>query len=107
MKQDAPQLEILLMIGATFSSRQYCEKESSEFNQPLSEKERLEEACWNGLIQELLPCFLGGGIGSKIYIWKVRGASSFIEVEMGQYPKEIDRLFSIYPYSFADLLSFN
>lgn len=103
MKNDTTQLEILLMTGTTFSSRQLCEKENPETNKPLSEIERLEEACWNGWVRELLPELCGQDINPKIFIWKIKGASSFIDLEMGRFPKDINKLFSIDPYSYVEL----
>ncbi len=107
MKNEAAQLEILLMTGTTFSSRQYCAKENPEMNKPLSEIEKLEEACWNGLVHEMLPEIYGQYINSKLFIWKISGASSFLNLEMGEFPKEINKLFSIDPYSFLVLQSGN
>ena len=107
MKKDATQLQILLMLGTTFSSRQLCEKEASKNNKPLSPKEKLEEACWNGWLHEMLPEIFGDGAPSKLYIWKISNEHSFLTLEMSDYPREISRYFSIDPYSFLEGLSHN
>lgn len=105
MKNDFIQLEILLMIGTTFSSGQYCELE--ENNKLLSENEKLEEACWNGMMRVMLPEIFIQAIKSKIYIWKIREAVSFLDLEIGEFPNEISRQFSINPYFFLEMHSNN
>ena len=54
MKTNSTQQEIILLTGTTFSAREWCERESNKENN-LSDKEQLEEACWNGLLPEMLP----------------------------------------------------
>ncbi len=91
------------MTGTTFSARQWCEKEAGKQNN-LTEKEQLTEACWNGLLQEMLP-----GIweqteeNKKLFLWDIKEGKSFIELELGEIPEEKDKHFSIDPYSFMHL----
>jgi len=98
--KNSTQQEILLMTGTTFSARQWCEKDGGKQNN-LTEKEQLKEACWNGLLQEMLP-----GIweqteeNKKLFLWQIREGKSFIELELGELPEEKDSYFSIDPYSF-------
>ena len=54
MKTIATQQEILLLTGTKFSSREWAEKNVEDKNK-LSATERIEDACWNGLLDELLP----------------------------------------------------
>ena len=55
MNTDVLQQEILLLTGTTFSQRQLCENDLKDDRNNLSESEKLEEACWAGLLDELLP----------------------------------------------------
>jgi hypothetical protein len=101
MKANSTQQEILLMTGTRFSARQCCEKNDATNPKQLTEKEQLEEACWNGLLKEMLPelCEQPSGF-KKLYLWQIREAGSFIELELGDVPGEKERYLSIDPYSF-------
>ena len=55
MKTIITQQEILLMTGSNFFQHQLCEKNEQERSSNMSQKEKLEEACWNGMLDELLP----------------------------------------------------
>jgi hypothetical protein len=100
METHFTQQEILLITGTGFLQRPWCEKENSGSRQ-LTEKEQLEEACWNGLLQEMLPEIVERPSGGKkLYLWEIREASSFLELELGEFPVTTDKYFSIDPYSF-------
>ena len=103
MKTHYIQQEILLMMGTTFSVREYSERDPGKQNN-LTEKERLEEACWNGLLGEMIPeiCKQPGG-NKKLFLWQIKEGNSFIELELGEVPEEKDNLFSINPYAFMPL----
>lgn len=90
--------EILLLTGTYFSSRHFFEKTSN--GNHLTEKEQLEEACWNGLLKEMLPEICEQGNVNKLYMWQVWKTNSFIEIELAEVPEEKDNYYSIDPYSF-------
>lgn len=102
MKTNSIQQEILLITGTRFLSRQLCEKDPNKQNSP-SEKEGFEEACWNGLLKEMIPEIYEQHTGDKkLFLWQIREGKSFIELELGEIPETKDRRFSIDPYSFMD-----
>ena len=107
MERNSTQQEILLITGTTFSAMQWVEKNEPGTPKNLSEKERLEEACWNGLLREMLPEIFTESDNSKLYLWNIREAKSFIELEMGESPLSIDRHFSLDPYSFLETQVYN
>lgn len=101
MKATSTQQEILLMTGTSFANRQSQDKSDNEKSRNLSEKERLEEACWNGLLKEMLPeVFTEIDKGKELYLWQIKEASSFIELELAEFPEEKDRYLSLDPYVF-------
>ena len=103
MKTNYIQQEILLMMGTAFLTRQWCEKDPGKQNN-LTEKEQLEEACWNGLMQEMIPEIYEHPDGNKkLFLWQIKEGKSFIELELGEVPEEKDTYFSIDPYSFMHL----
>ncbi|MEO7959925.1 MAG: hypothetical protein ABIR19_00165 [Ginsengibacter sp.] len=101
MKAIFTQQEILLVTGTSFSMREFAETTDGINYNHLTEKEKLEVACWNGLLPSLLPeIFNQHTVNKKLYLWEIREGSSFIELEMGEIHMELDKQFSIDPYSF-------
>ncbi|MEP6616061.1 MAG: hypothetical protein ABJA57_05750 [Ginsengibacter sp.] len=104
MKTNSTQQEILLMTGTTFSSRQFSDRDDDGKKSKLSEREQLEEACWNGLLPQMLPeIYEHPKDDKKLYMWQITEAASFIEIELGELPEEKEKIFSIDPYSFLPL----
>ena len=57
MKNNSMLNEILIMTNTNFSAREWLQKNEVE-NKCRSEKEKLKQACWAGLVPELFPeCF--------------------------------------------------
>jgi hypothetical protein len=101
MKATSTQQEILLITGTSFSNRQIQDKADNDKSRNLSDKERLEEACWNGLLKEMLPeVFKDIDDQTELYLWQIKEASSFIELELAEFPEEKDRYLSLDPYVF-------
>ena len=101
MKTKSTQQEILLMTGTKFSAREWAEKNVEDKNK-LSATEQLEDACWNGLLDEMLPELVQKTAeGKKLFLWHVRHCRSFLEIELSESPTVIEREFSIDPYFFV------
>ena len=92
------QQEILLMTGTRFSSRQ-CWQKLNENERIGSEADQLQDACWNGLLQNMLPEVVAKN--KELYLWQIRENRSGLEIELGELPSEIDPYFSIDPYLFS------
>jgi hypothetical protein len=108
MKTNSTQQEILLITGTSFASRQWCGKDGTGKNNPLSEKDQLEEACWYGLVKEMLPeLFVEPGSSKNLFLWQIREAASFLELDFGEFPSEKDKFSSIDPYLFLGMRSEN
>lgn len=101
MKKNSTQQEVLLLTGTNFSNRQWNTKDEIA-SKKLTDEEKLEEACWNGLLPEMLPEIFAETLAAKkkLYLWQVKEGASFLELEMGEYPETKDNYFSIDPYSF-------
>jgi len=93
--------EIILVTGTSFSSRV-----SSSLAQPGAEglqspQEQLLEACWNGLLQEILPEICGlQRVDQKLFLWQVREGESILELDRSPFPTLKDVHWSIDPYEF-------
>ncbi|PWT97569.1 MAG: hypothetical protein C5B52_13560 [Bacteroidetes bacterium] len=108
MDKNSTQQEIMLMVGTSFSSRQWMQKDETDEHRQLSEMEQLEEACWNGMIREMIPeiCERDED-GNALLLWEVHEGNTFITLDMGEIPEDKDEYYSIDPYTFYENLSYN
>jgi hypothetical protein len=107
MKTKSILQEILLLTGTKFSEREWAEKLVEDKNK-LSAIEKLEDACWNGLLDEMLPEVVKKSIdGKKLFMWNVRQCKSFLEIELSDSSPVIERENSIDPYLFVSTIPLN
>ena len=100
MAQNSTQQEVLLVTGSGFANRQYLEKDSAENSKNLSQEERLKEACWNGMLKDMLPELFFMTRNAKLFLWQMREAQHFLALEMAEEPVDIDYHASIDQYCF-------
>ena len=101
MKLIKTQQEILLLTGTRFSSRLYAPKDDLPKQDELSDNEKLQEACWNGMIEELLPELREDVNNKKLFLWNIIQGDAFLELKFSNAPTELDdKHLSIDPYSF-------
>ena len=101
MKPNSLQQEILLITSTKIPAWQLERTNIYDKNQPLSYNEQLEEACWNGLLDDLLPGTIEKPTsGKKLHLWQIRSGSSFIRIELCLFPTVIEKQLSIDPYFF-------
>jgi hypothetical protein len=106
MAINSTQQEILLITGTSFSSRQ-CYRREGDLGH-VSQQKQLEEACWNGMLGEMLPeLSLQPPPARKLVVWKIREAHSFLELDLGEFPASKDQTFSIDPYCFLATQIYN
>lgn len=104
MKAKNIQQEILLLTGTEFAAGQYNEKDNSDASKNLTEREKLQEACWDGLMTEKLPeLFNSTESDARLFLWQLREANHFLALEMGEYPEKPDLYYSLDPYFFLQL----
>jgi len=109
MKADKIQQEILLVTTSTFSKRQWCKQQenvaSDRHQDPV---DQLEEACWNGLLSEMLPEVLEKpALEGRLYLWHIRQGATVLQIELSEQPSRINESFSIYPNFFLSTLVYN
>jgi len=101
MSKNSTQYEVLFLTGTSFSSRKWQKRDEADKRKNLTDKEQLEEACWNGLLPEIFPEIFRESTDLKsLYLWQIKQAQSFLEIEMGESPASKDYYFSIDPYCF-------
>jgi len=102
MKPLSLQQEILLVTTSNVSHRQLAGDDSSDLNRHLSHTERLEEACWHGLLEDILPGTIERpSSGKKLHLWQIRSGSRFLHIELCTFPVVIEKRHSLDPYLFV------
>lgn len=105
--ENSVQQEILLMTNSSLSKRSLCERNNSESNRTFSNVERLENACWNGMLEEFLPGLIVKAEGKTLLLWEIQNANSFLHIHLCDRPDYANNEFSIDPYTFLDHLQYN
>ena len=93
------------MTDTSFAQRPWCEKESD--NKNLTQQEKMEEACANGLMRELLPELFEEAENKKLYLWQMRPGFSFLQLELGEFPLAFEKELSIDPHNFLPTTWYN
>lgn len=108
MKKDIQQ-EILFAKNSSFVQRELHENNLSVNNkQPRTyEANKLEEACWNGMMRKWLPVVNRSIDYKKLFLWKVFVANTFLCAELSGRPLEINSPYSLNPYLFLSLKNNN
>lgn len=110
MRQQEAKQEILLVTESSFAKRDLSLNDHFENNHQyrLNPVERLEEACWNGLLNEFLTTAPSNRKnGDKLFLWKIHVAETFLCVELYQSPSVIDETTSVDPYIFLPVKNYN
>jgi hypothetical protein len=77
-KNMIPQInyEILLFTATNFLKKRFCGKVNC--HQPDNFSEQLQEACWNGLVFEILPDIIEHSSAKMTpYVWEILPAKNF------------------------------
>ena len=99
MKPQIINQEILLFTGSKFFNRPFCKKGKNQ--QPdFSSMEELEKACWDGMLNELLPELFDNGGQNNNYLWNTISGVNFLCVNMSPSPMSLEKSTSIDPYFF-------
>lgn len=101
------QQEILLMTNSSLSNRNLCEKNSTESGKHFSNVERLEQACWNGMLDEFLPGLVMHLEGRTLFMWEIQTAKSFLHIDLCDQVPSSNKEHSVDPYIFLSHLNFN
>ena len=95
--------EVLLVTSTIHSQKELYENNNSEKGSASEGlfSEKLQEACWNGLLDHWLPEIITRKEnGVSMYLWKVRLAHMFLFAEFAEAPFTTDPEFTLDPYLF-------
>ena len=98
----------ILLVTSAFSKKQLCEKNAPDNHRHLSHAEQLEEACWNGLLDELVgDIFEKNASGKRLGLWQIHIGQYLLELELCNYPQPNLMHFSINPDFFMKTKHYN
>lgn len=99
MKQITTSQEILLVPGANFFKRDWCEKEVRPQSKKLSQTEQLKQLCWNGLLPEILPEICETTQHNKqLTLWEVNESDTLLDLRLGEFNESLNDVWSINPF---------
>ena len=108
MKQNSINHEILLFLGTTFSGRQLCEISTGENMRSLAPARQLEMACWNGLLEELLPEIMQiPSCTERLYMWDIQTEKTYLKIDRGVTQPVPKDDYSVDPHVFFYTLKMN
>jgi len=109
MKQQQNHQELLVFRTTSLSRKVLCETNNNDKNENNSLAEQLEQACWNGLLNEMFPEIIGSGLtpNPKMFIWGIYTGSSYLLINLADAPAQIDAALSIDPHLLIPELNLN
>ena len=108
MKNYNASREVLLVTNSSFAQRELCENDPSEaYKMATSGHDKLEEACWNGFLNDHVPAVESSKRGGKLFLWKILVANMFLCAEFSQRPVAITGARSVNPYSLLPFRNYN
>lgn len=105
MKPQHVHQEVLIFKNTTLSQNALCRKNSSDRNN--SAIEDLEEALWDGLLNELIPEMMPSIWDIKIVIWGVYAGEFYLLIDLADSPGNTESIFSIDPIIISSLINMN
>jgi hypothetical protein len=107
MNTSTHQKEILLVVNAGFFSRNWVKRNEGIADKRFTQKEKLMDACWNGLVPELLPECFDAANDSALTLCDVTDTAAFIDLEFWNFELEKESEFSLNPFIFMEEKEFN
>ena len=109
MKQQHIHQELLVFTTTSLSRKVLCETNNNDGNKDMSLAEKLEQACWDGLLNEMFPEIIGSGstLSPKMFIWGIFPGKSYLHIDLADTPGVVDFVRSVDPYLFLPGLNSN
>ena len=105
MKPKHVHQEVLIFKNTTLSQKTLCIKNISKTHN--SAIEDLEEALWDGLLNELIPEMMPSIWDVKIVIWGVYAGEFYLLIDLADSPGNTESIFSIDPIIISSLINMN
>ena len=105
MKEFFTAQEILLVTNSGLASKEYIKREGPQPNIP--PKERLADACWNGMLGEMLPELCMTENNKALRLWELGEGNHLFYLKLGVADIRPDAEYTINPYRYADHVVLN
>ena len=105
MKPQHIHQEVLIFTNSTLSQKVLFKKNSSKNNS--SATEELEEAFWDGLLNELVPEIMPSSPHPKMFIWGIHAGKFYLLIDLADTSGITESIFSIDPYLFSSEINMN
>jgi hypothetical protein len=105
MKPQHVRQEVLIFTNTTLSQKAMCRKNSSSNNS--SAIEELEEAFWDGLLNELVPEIMPSTRCPTMAIWGVHAGEFYLLIDLADSPGITESIFSIDPHLLSSEINMN
>lgn len=107
MNNLAFQKEILLVANATFFSKQLVKCKPVKADRQFTQREKLVDACWNGMASEMLPECFNQDNDAHLSLWEARYTGSFICLHFWDGDGRAERGLALNPYVFMEAQEYN
>lgn len=105
MKSPYVHQEVLICANTTRSQKALCRKNSD--NKTNSAVDELEEALWDGLLNELFPEIMPSTQNMKMVIWGVYTGEFCLIIDLAESPGIPEPVYSINPILLSFLINMN
>jgi len=105
MKQQLVHQEVLIFTNTILSQKAISRKNSSNKNR--SAVEELEEAIWDGLLNELVPEIIPSIRHPKMIIWGVHAGKFYLLIDLADTPGITEAIYCIAPHLFSSKINMN
>ena len=95
MKPKHVHQEVLIFTNTTLTQKALYRKDGSNKNN--SAIEELEEAFWDGLLNELVPEIMATAPDTKVVIWGVHAGEFYLLIDLAESPGPTAPVYSIDP----------
>lgn len=108
MNQTDINQEILLLTDTSFANRELLSNQNVNKGENFfSIHEKLEKACWDGMLDELLPELAADDSENERFLWQILSADNFLCINIGMFGKPVESETSIDPYCFITYVTPN
>lgn len=98
--------EILVVINTKFAAEEYMKNEE-EKGKPLSDTEKLADACRNGMVRARIPEISMHKNRKPLPIWELREGEHVLYMKLGEKDEQPDPEYTINPYKMGANLHLN
>jgi hypothetical protein len=100
MENTITQQEILLFTNTSFCARMGFKAHETGYPPTGAGHEKLEDACWKGLIPMALPEISRSRVNKDISLWEINRATNFLDLQFAESPRRLVTELSVNPYLF-------